>query len=122
MDQVGAVSDSPKKGKENNSTIKTPSLPHAHPTPPRKPPPPTAPPSLNDHPAPPPQYSLSLSDSDLPLRHRTNLRDKRGSYFSDLELVFGLDILDLMRNKAWAFIGDSLLENRTGSLLCLLSK
>nr|CAD1834142.1 unnamed protein product [Ananas comosus var. bracteatus] len=30
--------------------------------------------------------------------------------------------LDLMRNKAWAFIGDSLLQNQRGSLLCLLSK
>lgn len=43
-------------------------------------------------------------------------------YQCDLPLFDSYQFLDVMRDKTWAFIGDSILRNQVQSFLCLLSK
>ncbi|XP_020098215.1 protein trichome birefringence-like 26 isoform X3 [Ananas comosus] len=43
-------------------------------------------------------------------------------YDCELPLFNAKKFLNSMRNKSWVFIGDSILRNQLGSLLCLLSK
>ncbi|XP_078174982.1 protein trichome birefringence-like 24 [Carex rostrata] len=43
-------------------------------------------------------------------------------YQCDLSLFDSYLFLDVMRDKTWAFIGDSILRNQVQSFLCLLSK
>ncbi|XP_072966100.1 protein trichome birefringence-like 25 [Typha angustifolia] len=66
---------------------------------------------------------------EAPQNCMTNGRPDRGylywrwkPYGCDIPLFNAKTFLDVVRNKSWALIGDSILRNHVQSLICLLSK